>query len=122
MPLGSILNALFIIFLNNLLFLVLKSAICSFVDDNTISSGVKILGDILHHFKFNLGYILKWFKVNSLKPHPCKIRFMILETNTTIKVNLLLDGNKVEKSQKVILPGITTDDKVSFKTHIKNIC
>ena len=46
---------------------------------------------------------------------------MILGTNTDIKVNLFLDGNKIEKYQEVALLGITTDDKLSFKTHIENI-
>ena len=31
---------------------------------------------------------------------------MILRTNTDIKVNLFLDGNKIEKSQEVVLLGI----------------
>ena len=47
---------------------------------------------------------------------------MTLGTNTDIKVNLFLDGNKIEKYQEVALLGITTDDKLSFKTHIENIC
>ena len=42
-------------------------------------------------------------------------------TNTDIKVNLFLDGNKIENSQEVALLGITIDEKLSFKTHIKNI-
>ena len=47
---------------------------------------------------------------------------MILGANTNIKVNLFLDGNKIEKSQEVVLFKITIDDKLSFKTHIENIC
>ena len=47
---------------------------------------------------------------------------MILGKNTDIKVNLFLDGNKTEKSQEAVLLGITIDDKLSFKTHIENIC
>ena len=53
-----------------MLFFVLKFAICNFADDKTASSCEKILGDILHNLKFDLGRILKWFKVNSLKPNP----------------------------------------------------
>ena len=46
---------------------------------------------------------------------------MILGTNTDIKINLFLDGNKIEKSQEVFLLGITIDDKLSFKRHVENI-
>ena len=79
----------------------------------------KILGDILHNLKFNLWHIVKWLKVNLLKPNPGKLQFMISGTITDIKVNLLLDGNKIKKSQEVALLGITIDDKLSFKTHIR---
>ena len=47
---------------------------------------------------------------------------MILGTNTDIKVNLFLDGTKIEKSLEVVLLGITIDDKLSFKTHFQSIC
>ena len=80
-----------------------------------------MLDDISHNLKFDLGQILKLFKVNSLKPSPGKFLCMILGTNTDIKVNLFLDGNKIEKSQERVLLG-TIDDKLSFKTHIENIC
>ena len=80
-----------------------------------------MLDDISHNLKFDLGQILKLFKVNSLKPSPGKFQCMILGTNTDIKVNLFLDGNKIEKSQERVLLE-TIDDKLSFKTHIENIC
>ena len=81
-------------------------------DDDIISSCGIVLGDILHNLKFDLGHILKWFKANLLKPNPGKFQFMILGINTDIKVNLFLDGNKIEKSQEVALFRITVADKL----------
>ena len=78
-----------------MLFFVSKCEICNFADDNTLSSCWKILGNILHNLKFDLGHFLKWFKVNSSKPDPGKFQFMILGTKTDIKVNLFLDGDKI---------------------------
>ena len=46
---------------------------------------------------------------------------MILGTNPDLKVNQFPDRNKFEPSQEVVLLGITTYDKLSLKTHIKNI-
>ena len=92
-----ILGSLFNIFINDILFFVSKSDICNFADDNTLSSCGEMLGDVLRNHKFDLRHVLKWFKVNSLKPNPGKFQFMILGTNTDIKVNLFLDGNKIEK-------------------------
>ena len=107
-PQGSILGPLlFNILKNEMLFFVSKSDICNFADDNTLSSCGKMLGDILHNLKFNLGHILKWFKVNSLKPNPGKFQFMILGTKTDIKINQFRDRNKIEKSQEFVLLGIT---------------
>ena len=104
-----------------MLFFVSKSDICNFADDNTLSFCEKMLGDILHNLKFDLEHVLKCFKVNSSKPNPGKLQFMISGANTDIKVNLFLDGNKIEKSQVVLLT-ITIGDKLSFKTRTENIC
>ena len=79
-----------------------------------------MLGYILHNLEVNLGHILKWLKVNSLEPNPGKFQFIILGTNTDIKVNLFLDENKIQKSQEVVLLGINVDDKLSFKMHVVN--
>ena len=109
-PQGSILGPLlFNSFVNDMFSFASKSDICDFADDNTLSSCRKTLGGILHNLKFDWRNILKWFKVNSLKPNPGKFQFMILGTNIDIRVNLFLFGNRIEKSQKVVLLRITID-------------
>ena len=102
-------------------FFVSKSEICNFSDDNTLSYCRKMLGDVLHIVKFDLRHILKWFKVNSFKPNPAKFQFMVLGINTDI-IMTFLGGNKIEKSQEVVLLGTTIDDRLTFKTHFENIC
>ena len=110
-PQGSILGPLlFNSFVNDMFSFASKSDICDFADDNTLSSCRKTLGGILHNLKFDWRNILKWFKVNSLKPNPGKFQFMILGTNIDIRVNLFLFGNRIEKSQKAVLLRITIDD------------
>ena len=105
-----------------MLFFVSKSDICNFADDNTISSCGKMLGDIFHNLKLDLGHTLKWLKVNSFKPNRGKFQFIMLGKSSDIKVDLFLDGNKIEKFQEVVLLKITIDYKLSFKRHIENIC
>ena len=70
---------------------VSKSDICNFADDNTLCSCGKMLGDILHYLKFDLRHILKWFKVNLLKPNPRKFQFMIMGTNADTKDDTIAD-------------------------------
>ena len=89
--------------------------------DKKRSSYGEILGQMLHNLTFDLGYILNWFRLNSLKLNPGKFQLMILATNANIKINLFLDGNKNEKSQEVVLLGVTIDEKLLFKMHIENI-
>ena len=78
-----------------MLFFVSKPVICNFADDNTVSSCGKMSRNILHNLKFDLGHILK-----SLKPNPSKLQCMVLGTNTDIKINLFLCGNKIENLKK----------------------
>ena len=110
-------------------FAVSQSNICNFDNDNTSSCG-ESLGNMLPRdspqelvfvawsqvwFK---AYFQKMFQVNLLKPDPGKIHFMILATYA----DLFLDGNKIEKSQKVLRHWVTIDNKLSFNTHLENIC
>ena len=76
-------------------------------------NGEKTLVDILNNPKFDLGYILKWFKENPLKPNSGKFHFKVSGTNTDIKVKLFLDGDKIEKSQVVLL-GRALGDKLKL--------
>ena len=47
---------------------------------------------------------------------------MLLGTNTGIRINLFLDGNKSKNSEEVDLIEIFMDNNLSLKTHIENIC
>ena len=88
-PQGQILcTLLFNIFINDMLFFFSKLVISNFADDNPISSCGKVLGDILHKVKCDLVYILKWFKVNSLKPNPGNFQFMLSRANPDILVSI----------------------------------
>ena len=69
---GSILAPLlFNIFINDLFFVIEKSDICNFADDNTsYSCGANL--------KHDAGKLLNWFKINSMKANPEKFQFMII--------------------------------------------
>ena len=67
-PQGSILGPLlFNLFLNDIFFIIQKSDICNFADDNTLYSCVKQLQSVFCNLQFDLKNILKWFNINSLK-------------------------------------------------------
>ena len=60
-------------------------------------------------------------QIKFIKTKPGKFQFKVLGTNTNVKVNLFLVRNKVEKSQEVVLHGISTDNMPRFKMDIENI-
>ena len=65
--------------------------------------------------------ILKWFKVNSMKPNPKKFQFMVLGKSTRQSIMLNINNIKIRESSSVTLLGLTIDNQLTFKDHI-NIC
>ena len=65
---GSILvPLLFNIFTNGLFFSIKKSEVCNFADDNTLFCGDKNLDLVFFNLNSDLGNVMDWFKINSLK-------------------------------------------------------
>ena len=76
----SILGPLLLnIFINNLLFLQIKSEICNFADDNTLYSCNKELGTIILNLEYDMTNILSWFRYEIVKTNPGKFQFVILQ-------------------------------------------
>ena len=72
-PQGSILGPLFFnLFINDLCLFIERTNICNFADDDTIYSCNINLQTILKDLKHDMQNILKWFKVNSMKPNSKK--------------------------------------------------
>ena len=91
-PQGSILGPLlFNIFINDLFFVIEKSDICNFADDNTLYSCGANLKTVLKNLEHDASKHLHWFKINSMKANPAKFQFMILSKKSyqteTLPVN-----------------------------------
>ena len=63
--------------------------------------------------------ILKWFKVNSMKPNPRKFQFMILGKSTRQSIILSINNMKIRESSNIVSLGLTIDNRLTFKDHIK---
>ena len=66
--------------------------------------------------------ILKWFKVNSMKPNPKKFQFMVLGRSTRQSIILNINNIKIRESSSVVLLGLTIDIRLTFKDHINILC
>ena len=66
--------------------------------------------------------LLRWFKENSMKANPKKFKFMILGKTPRQPIILNINQMKVEESQKVVLLGLTIDNRLTFKDHVGMLC
>ena len=57
--------------------------------------------------------LLRWFKVNSMKVNPKKNLIMILDKTPRQPITLNINQIKVEEPQKVVLLGITIDNRLT---------
>ena len=66
--------------------------------------------------------LLKWFKANSTKCNAKKFQFTILGKSTRQSIILNINSIKIRESSSVILLGLTTDNRLTFKDHINILC
>ena len=66
--------------------------------------------------------LLRWFKENSMKVNPKKFQFMTLGKTPIQPIMLNINKIKVEESQKVVLLGLTIDNRLTFKDHVDMLC
>ena len=80
------------------------------------------LSSISENLKHDTKIILKWFRINSLKAYPGKFQFMILGKKQCNKVKLKINSIAINEGDTVELPGITTNNILTFNEHINNLC
>ena len=82
--------------------------------DNTIYSCQNDLKTILKDLRYDMVNLLRWFKENSMKANPKKFQIMILGKTSRQPITLNINQIKVNKSQKVVLLGLTIDNQLTF--------
>ena len=125
-PQGSVLGPLlFNIFINDLFLFVVNSDICNFADDNTLSVADLSIEQIITLLEHDINILLKWFRNNGMLLNETKCQFLTIESSrckrdkpSEIKVH----GKTVVESKEGKLLGITIDNNITMKKHIKNIC
>ena len=121
-PQGSILGPLlFNIFINDLFLFVSNSYLSNDADDNTLYAFGYNLEGIKNTLCFDFDLVSKWFEENYMVLNADKCHFMYLGKNkdneTFIFYNFIFNNSNEEK-----ILGITIDNKLTFKGHIKILC
>ena len=121
-PHGLILGPLlFNIFINDLFLFVSNSYLSNYADDNTLYAFGYNLEETKNTLRFDFDLVSKSFEENYMVLNVDKYHFMCLgkdtESETFIFNNFIFNNSNEEK-----ILGITIDNKLTFKGHIKILC
>ena len=108
------------------MFFIEETEVCNFADDTTIYSCSPNFEEATLKLSNDTHLILNWFRINSMVANPGKFQIMFFGSNIdNSKITFMIENKRsiINKSRsEVRLLGITIDDKLSFATHIENLC
>ena len=111
----------FNIFINDLFLTIDKSTLCNYADDNTLYTSGNDANAVINKLKQDFSKIFKWFYEHFMILNPDKCYFLILgfqDAQPNFSYNKITIKNVSE--EKIL--GITIDNKLTFKSLLKNIC
>ena len=99
-----------------------KTDICNFADHSTSYKSGPSLSVILNSLEHDITNDLNWFKVNTLKANPKKFQFMVLGGKKRFEYKCKIEDTYIFSKDKVVLLGITIDNKLTFEAYVENLC
>ena len=119
-PQGSILGPiLFNIYLCDLFFFLENIDVASYADDTTPYTCGSDFKEVIKYLEESSKILFKWFKDNYMKANADKCH-LLLSTNDIFTAEI--DKAVIQNSTNEKLLGVTIDSKLSFDTHVSNLC
>ena len=110
-------------FINELMFFIEETKVCILANDIRIYSCSPNFEEAILKWSNDQHLILKWFRIDSIVANPVKSQITFLASNIdNSKITFMIENKRVKSRSEVKLLGITIDDKLSFTTHIENLC
>ena len=109
---------LYNIFLNDLFLFVENSDLSNYADNNTLYSSGNDLEKVKQTLRQDFEIITKWFYENYMVFNSGKCHFMCIEQNKTF----FYDNTEIKNSKEEKILGVIIDNKLRFKSHVKNLC
>ena len=121
-PQGSILGPLlFNIFINDLFAFVSSSNLRNYADGNTLYASGFNLEELKKCLSTDFDAVTKWFCENHIALNAGKCHFMCIGKDTRNEA-FIFKGLVMKNSKEQNILGVTIDNKLTFKSYIKNLC
>ena len=119
-PQGSVLGPELYNINSSDLFLFVLLEIANFADDNSPFSMAQTIPQVISNLEQEAVTVLNWIRNNGLKANPDKFGLLLSDPNE--KLSIKIDNSNIINALCQKLLGITFDSKLTFKTHVSNLC
>jgi len=123
-PQGSVLGPiLFLIYINDMRSCTKKLSLVHYADDTTVFLSGYDVQQLVSDVNLELDKLHEWLKCNRLSLNVDKTSFMVLTDKRNIRIPAIsINNTNIRQVDRCNFLGITIDDKLSFKLHVKNVC
>ena len=113
---------LFNIFINDFIYIIKQSEVCSFADDNTLFSCGNSFEVVASNLEEDMSKSVYWFKTNQMVVNASKFQVIFFGLNSNENIVLEVGGCSIDVANSVTLLGVTSDSKLTFNQHVlKNL-